>query len=314
MNYIIANDYENMMKTIAEPALEKIHSSGIHANGIYYDSYKITDPKATIIVSHGLTESGEKFKEVIYYFIQMGYSVYAVDHRGHGRSIREVEDSSLVHIERFDKYAEDLHDIIHDIVMKECEGPYYLYGHSMGGAISIRYLEKYPEDITKTVLSSPMTKILLKPLTERAAMTIAKGMCLAGHDKDYGPGQHPFLPGEKFEESASSNEARFRYYTNKRESTKEFQLSGSSYKWIIEAIKATRRLRSKKECEKIKTKVLLFESTNDTYVDHNGHKMFLNGLHEAEHAVMKNTKHEIYNSDDDIIKEYIERIEKFYNS
>lgn len=314
LNFVKSSNYADTMRNIVEPELEKIHTSAIHKKtGIYYDSYKITAPKATIIISHGMSENAEKFKEMIYYFVQLQYNVFAIDHRGHGRSKREVEDSCLVHINKFDDYAEDLHVLMQEIFIKEGVAPFYLYGHSMGGAIAIRYLELYPKDFEKAVLSSPMTKILLKPISETTAYIMASTMCLLGKAKSYGPGQHAYVPGEKFEESASSNEERFRYYTEKREATKEFQLSGTSYKWVKEAIKATRKLRSNKECSKIVSRVLLFGSPNDSYVDSDGHKEFLNNMKNAEYEVVEGSKHEIYNSDDSVVESYVNRIERFYS-
>ena len=128
---------------------------------IHYGYVTTPVPKAAIVISHGFTECMPKYYEMIYYFAKAGYSVYMVEHRGHGFSERSVSDMSMVTVNSFDEYVSDLDMFIREIVMKrEGRRPLYLYGHSMGGAIAAMYLEKHPEVFTKAVLSSPMIEML----------------------------------------------------------------------------------------------------------------------------------------------------------
>lgn len=128
---------------------------------IHYGYVTTPVAKAAIVISHGFTECMPKYYEMIYYFAKAGYSVYMVEHRGHGFSERSVSDMSMVTVNSFDDYVSDLDMFIREIVMKrEGRRPLYLYGHSMGGAIAALYLEKHPEVFTKAVLSSPMIEML----------------------------------------------------------------------------------------------------------------------------------------------------------
>ena len=128
---------------------------------IHYGYVTTPVAKAAIVISHGFTECMPKYYEMIYYFAKAGYSVYMVEHRGHGFSDRSVSDISMVTVNSFDDYVSDLDMFIREIVMKrEGRRPLYLYGHSMGGAIAALYLEKHPEVFTKAVLSSPMIEML----------------------------------------------------------------------------------------------------------------------------------------------------------
>lgn len=81
-----------------------------------YSKYILTDSKASIVISHGYTENKDKYEEMIYYYLKSGYSVFIMDHRGHGKSTREVSDNSLVYIDSFDTYVDDLHFFITEIV------------------------------------------------------------------------------------------------------------------------------------------------------------------------------------------------------
>lgn len=64
--------------------------------------------KEFFLISHGFTETSEKYKELIYYFLRGGYHVYIPEHCGHGHSYRLVEDPSLVHVDCYKRYVADL--------------------------------------------------------------------------------------------------------------------------------------------------------------------------------------------------------------
>lgn len=51
---------------------------------IHYGYVTTPVAKAAIVISHGFTECMPKYYEMIYYFAKAGYSVYMVEHRGHG--------------------------------------------------------------------------------------------------------------------------------------------------------------------------------------------------------------------------------------
>ena len=53
---------------------------------VYYEYYKNNKSNKVIVISHGFCECIEKYKELIKSFFYKGYSVYILEHRGHGRS------------------------------------------------------------------------------------------------------------------------------------------------------------------------------------------------------------------------------------
>ena len=84
--YIDTKDYELTMQEVVEPYLDAIVKSDylISKDGakIHYRQYLNPEAKGEIVISHGLTEAAEKYKEVIYYFIQEGYSVHIAEQIG----------------------------------------------------------------------------------------------------------------------------------------------------------------------------------------------------------------------------------------
>lgn len=116
------------------------------------------DIRGIVIISHGYTENADKYKEVVYYFLKMGYHVYIPDHCGHGRSYRLTEDLFLVHVDSYKRYVEDLLSVAHRAKSDYGNLPLYLYGHSMGGGIAAAAAAAEPDLFKKAILSSPMIR------------------------------------------------------------------------------------------------------------------------------------------------------------
>ncbi len=146
--------------------------------GLYYELYPQETQKGTIVISYGFTESCLKYHELIYYFYLQGYQVAIMDHRGHGKSMREVEDHTIVHIGLFSRYVKDLHRFVKTVVKPMAKDlPLYLYAHSMGGCIGAFYLEQYPEDFAKAVLNAPMLGVNLGGVPSWAARVLVILKC-----------------------------------------------------------------------------------------------------------------------------------------
>ena len=88
--HINENQYENLMVNEVEPYLNKLIDQGsfkgIEDKDIYYENYILDKNKGNIVISHGYTESLDKYHEIIYYFLRAGFNVFGIEHRGHGRS------------------------------------------------------------------------------------------------------------------------------------------------------------------------------------------------------------------------------------
>ena len=106
------DNYERLMRKIVEPGLaamrEEIDMPLSGGGTLRAEVYNRLDATRAVVILHGYTESAEKFREMAWYFVSDGYSVFAMDHRGHGRSVREVEDKTITHVEHFDDYVRDL--------------------------------------------------------------------------------------------------------------------------------------------------------------------------------------------------------------
>lgn len=107
-----------------------------------------TSPKAILLVAHGYAEHSSRYLNVVNHFVPKGFAVYALDHRGHGRS-----DGERVQIDSFQDYVKDLKTYF-DMVRKENPKEHiFLIGHSMGSVISLLYTIEYQKELSGLVTS-----------------------------------------------------------------------------------------------------------------------------------------------------------------
>lgn len=314
--YIAEQAYIQTMREVVEPELKRLRreaDTAVAGGTLHTESYVIPGAKRAIVLVHGYTESAEKLRELTWYFIKAGFSVFAYDHRGHGRSLRLVPDTSLTHVENFSDYVDDLERVIEDVVRPAMgDAPLYLFAHSMGGAVGAHYLLRHPDTFCRAILNSPMIAPSAAPFPLWVGYSIAQTMCLTGKAKERAFIAGPFDPAkETFPGSNSTSEARFDYYQAKRNSTPYLQNCSPTYRWVRESVKQTSTLLKSRAAAKVKTKVLLCQAGLDNVVLLPEQEQFVSRLPDARLVCFDAAKHEIYNSKDDVMQPYMQTMLDF---
>jgi len=136
------------MTAFSETTGELVASDGIR---IFYRHYQAVPEQARMVIAHGLGEHSGRYGNVIERVVPNGFSVWAPDHRGHGRS-----GGRRGHVLNFVQYLSDLRLTV-ELVKKDMPGgmPCFLLGHSMGGLIALYFAQRHPEHIDGVVASSP---------------------------------------------------------------------------------------------------------------------------------------------------------------
>jgi len=105
-------------------------------------------PRAVLLLVHGYAEHSGRYGNLVGHFVQRGYAICALDHRGHGRS-----EGARVHIDDFADYLADL-ATYEGIVRAQFPGTkVFLLGHSMGAMIATAYLPAHQHSFAGAVIS-----------------------------------------------------------------------------------------------------------------------------------------------------------------
>lgn len=303
--------YAEEMESRVLPYLEARMSTGYceRENGrrIFYAKALADNPKGVVIISHGYTETVEKYLENIYYFLRGGYHVFMPEHCGHGRSYRLVNDLSLVHVDDYMRYVNDLLFVSRMAAKEFPQLPVCLFGHSMGGGIAAAAAAHAPSLFSRLILSAPMIRPSTAPFPWAAACLIAGFFNITGRQERYITGHRPYDGSEQFADNPANSHARFCHYKNKRDGEPLFQMNAASYGWFWQAARLNRYIQAK-AYRKISCPVLVFQAECDSLVSNTEQAKFvgkLNACHNgnAQLITVSGVKHEIFNSNTDFIKE-----------
>jgi acylglycerol lipase len=140
-------------------------------------------PRALVVVVHGAGEHGGRYEDVAAALVSAGYGVYALDHRGHGRS-----EGRRALIERVDHAVADLDQLVGLARDANPEAQVFLLGHSMGGLIALRYALAHQDRLAGLILSGPLAAIEDVPaalrLIGRVLSAVAPGAPLIAVDPE----------------------------------------------------------------------------------------------------------------------------------
>jgi acylglycerol lipase len=113
-------------------------------------------PRATVIFTHGLGEHSNRYGHVAAEFVARGWRVVAWDLRGHGRSSGPRGD-----VEDYQTFLDDLGAV--SARYRASESPLFLYAHSLGGQIALRFLQTAPVSCQGAIIASPWLRLAFDP-------------------------------------------------------------------------------------------------------------------------------------------------------
>jgi acylglycerol lipase len=127
---------------------------GVRGADIYYQCWlPESEPRAILLIVHGLAEHSGRYINVMNYMVPRGFAVYALDHFGPGKS-----EGDRVYVENFEDYTDTL-KVFYDLVRGwRPDKPVFLVGHSLGGLIGVAYLLDHQEELKGAVISAPLIK------------------------------------------------------------------------------------------------------------------------------------------------------------
>lgn len=102
----------------------------------------VGEARRLVLFVHGYAEHGGRYEQAAQALTGEGSVVYAPDHIGHGNS-----DGERALIRDFEHVVDDLRSLVEIAGGEEPGLPLVMIGHSMGGLLTSRYAERYPDSL-----------------------------------------------------------------------------------------------------------------------------------------------------------------------
>jgi len=109
--------------------------------------------RGVVQIAHGMGEHIGRYLETIEALVSVGLTVYGNDHRGHGRTARDVADFGDFGEGGFDLLVEDMVRLSHMATEENPNLPFILFGHSMGSFAAQQYVLDHSREIDALILS-----------------------------------------------------------------------------------------------------------------------------------------------------------------
>ena len=103
------------------------------------------------MIAHGAGEHSGRYAHVAARLVSEGYAVYAIEHRGHGRS-----GGPRALIDRMAYAVADLDALVAIAAGRHPGSQVFLLGHSMGATISLSYTLAHQDRLSGLILSGAL--------------------------------------------------------------------------------------------------------------------------------------------------------------
>ncbi len=152
---------------MTEPLVSPYFASASDGRTQLRRRWPVDEPKAAILLVHGIGEHTGRYEHVGKFLAANGYDVLAADNRGFGQSSGE-----RAYVDSFDQYLDDIEALLEE---RSALGvPIGLLGHSLGGLIVATYLVADRPAVDLGVLSAPALAAVVPAWQRYAAPIIGK--------------------------------------------------------------------------------------------------------------------------------------------
>lgn len=125
---------------------------GFEGCNLYFQSWhpEAGASKGIIALIHGLGGHSGILHNIVESLVCNDYEVYAMDLRGHGRSMGQRG-----HINAWNEFRQDLGAFLQHIRQQRSRCSLVLFGHSLGGTIVLDYALRFPDHIQGVIVTAP---------------------------------------------------------------------------------------------------------------------------------------------------------------
>ncbi|WP_249716352.1 alpha/beta hydrolase [Paenibacillus sp. J31TS4] len=114
--------------------------------------------RAVVGIVHGMGEHAGRYEHVADFLTGEGFAVLAFDQRGHGRT-----EGLRGHAPSYEALLEGIDRMLEEADKRFPGVPRFLYGHSMGGNVTLNYLLRRKPALTGAIVTGPWLKLAFDP-------------------------------------------------------------------------------------------------------------------------------------------------------
>jgi alpha-beta hydrolase superfamily lysophospholipase len=132
------------------PEITEQSFKGVSGLSIFTRSWRpAAEPRGVVVIAHGFNSHSGQYGWTAEQFLDAGLAVYALDHRGRGKS-----EGERFHVENFADYVDDLATFMDLVKSQEPGLPVFLLGHSAGGVIASLYALDHQNELAGLISES----------------------------------------------------------------------------------------------------------------------------------------------------------------
>lgn len=225
-------------------------------------------PRGTVLLLQGRGDFIEKYYEVVADLVARGFAVVTFDWRGQGGSQRLLGDAALNHLARFEDCVQDLADVVDAEVLPRHKGPVVALAHSMGAAVLLHALARWPDLVDRAVLTAPMIAISrhLRPAGAELAARIGQAVGLGARPVPAPRRRPAVLPDGGIDALLTSDPDRAARPRLVAEAAPHLVVGRPTIGWVSEAFRACAALRGSDLRRAIATPLLAVAGEEDRVV------------------------------------------------
>jgi alpha-beta hydrolase superfamily lysophospholipase len=130
-------------------------------------------PKAILCLVHGLGEHSGRYTHVAKALNDAGYALFGFDLRGHGQS-----GGPRGHFPSLQTVLNDIHHFVNFQRQSHPNLPLFLYGHSLGGLLTLAYTLQHPEGLQGVIVTGAGLRSALQEQKAKIALVRLLGSLL----------------------------------------------------------------------------------------------------------------------------------------
>lgn len=137
---------------------KEFHWNNPNGNRIYAVEWPVPKARAVIGLIHGVGEHCRRYDHMAAWFQARGIAMVGYDRQGFGRS-----EGRKGYAANYSEYTDEIANLVLACETRYQDTPLFLYGHSMGGHLLLRYLIRRHPRISGAIVSAPHIQLSFQP-------------------------------------------------------------------------------------------------------------------------------------------------------